>query len=87
MDVKIDYLSGNCPVQGEGTVNGVKFYFRARGSRWSMGIGGDDLYGDADWYYEEDFGNWPDAGWMTEKQAREFISEAAQKFDMQHKEG
>lgn len=83
MDIKIDMIGGNCPVQAEGKINGEPFYFRARGEHWSMSIGGTDVVGNPHWYYEEDFGVWPDAGWMTEKQAREFISEAAQKFDAQ----
>lgn len=36
----IDSFGGNCPVQAEGTIDGKPFYFRARGSSWSMSIGG-----------------------------------------------
>ena len=39
----IDSFGGNCPVQAEGTIDGKPFYFRARGSSWSMSIGGDDV--------------------------------------------
>ena len=28
-----------CPLQIEGTIDGIAFYFRARGRRWTMGIG------------------------------------------------
>jgi hypothetical protein len=31
-------VGGQCPVQGEGTVDGVPWYFRARGTRWSLAI-------------------------------------------------
>jgi hypothetical protein len=31
---------GACPVEYEGTVDGVPFYFRARGQRWQFGAGG-----------------------------------------------
>ena len=31
-----------CPVQCAGTVNGQPFYFRARGERWTLGVGGDE---------------------------------------------
>ncbi len=86
MTVEIRWLGGNCPVQAEGKINDQEFYFRARGGCWSMSIGGSDVVGNPDWYYEEVFGAWPDAGWMTEDQARGFISKAARKFDTQDKE-
>ncbi|HLJ64633.1 MAG TPA: hypothetical protein VKT70_11040 [Stellaceae bacterium] len=31
-------LYGNCPVQGEGTICGFYFYFRARGNAWSCEV-------------------------------------------------
>ena len=65
--IKIDCLGGTRPAQGEGTVEGSPFYFRARGNRWSMSIGGTDVVGSPDWYYEEDYGDTPfAAGWMDE---------------------
>jgi hypothetical protein len=73
----IDFLGGNCPVQGEGFVDGKEFYFRARGERWSMSIGGTDVVMNPEWYYEQDFGEAPfDAGWMEEAEARGFIDQA-----------
>ncbi len=86
MDIQVDFISGNCPVQAEGKINGQEFYFRARGEHWSMSIGGGDVVDNPDWYYEEPFGARFEAGWMTVKQARGFISEAAQKFDAQQRE-
>jgi hypothetical protein len=74
-DLVIDYLGGNCPVQAEGTILGEPFYFRARGSRWSLGIGGDPV-GKPEWEHEEQYGEWPDAGWMNEDEARAFIDKA-----------
>ena len=29
---------GNCPVQAEGFIDGLPFYFRSRGSGWSLSI-------------------------------------------------
>jgi hypothetical protein len=75
-DIKIDWLGGNCPVQAEGAINGVPFYFRARGDRWSLGIGAEPV-GNPDWQHEEWFGEWPDAGWMTEVEAEGFLRQAA----------
>lgn len=79
--VLIIHLGGNCPVQAEGTVDGEPFYFRARGERWSMSVGGDDVVGAPDWYYEEPYGDRPyAAGWMSEYEARRFIEEAADRW-------
>lgn len=80
MTVEIDMIGGNCPVQAEGKINGEPFYFRARGERWSIGIGG-DVVGEPDWYYEEDYpGGTFAAGWMTEAEARTFIDQAAERY-------
>ena len=29
---------GACPVQAEGTVDGLPFYFRARGGEWTLSV-------------------------------------------------
>jgi hypothetical protein len=39
--MKIEYKqepSGKCPVQAEGKINGMPFYFRSRGGNWSLSI-------------------------------------------------
>ncbi|MCE6959618.1 hypothetical protein LAZ40_11220 [Cereibacter sphaeroides] len=75
--IVIDLLEGECPVQGEGLVDGVEFYFRARGARWSLSIGGTDLVGNPDWYYEEPYGTGPyDAGVMSPEEAVAFLKKA-----------
>lgn len=41
MNPKIIYDArpyGNCPVQSEGTINGLPFYFRSRGGHWRLSI-------------------------------------------------
>ena len=73
----IEWLGGNCPVQAEGSVAGKAFYFRARGVRWTMGIGGDPV-GEPEWEMSEPYGGGPyDAGWMPDDEARGFIEKAA----------
>jgi hypothetical protein len=80
MAIRIDYIGGNCPVQAEGRINGHKFYFRARGEHWSIGVGGDPIMNPA-WSYEEPYGDEPfAAGWMTEDEARTFIDKAVGLF-------
>jgi hypothetical protein len=79
MEVVITWLGGNCPVQAEGTVDGKPFYFRARGEHWSMGIGGEPV-GAPEWEYEEAYGEWPAAGWMSTDEARAFIAQAVELY-------
>lgn len=65
--IHIEYIGGNCPVQSEGTIGGKPFYFRARGRRWSMSIGGHDVVSQPDWYTEEPWGDGEfAAGWMPQ---------------------
>ena len=75
--LQIDLIGGNCPVQAEGTVDGVPFYFRARGRRWQIGVGSDPVgatMGAPGWHYEEPYGDDAyAAGWMTEDEAMVFI--------------
>lgn len=96
MDLDIQTLGGNCPVQGDGTVDSHRWYFRARGEAWSfevwaegIGIPVDDGNLGWDLPMEEpvfDIGapyNPEDefgAGYMPEEDARRFIEESAQKF-------
>lgn len=76
-DVAIDSIGGNCPVQAEGTINGLRFYFRSRGEHWSVEVHptASGPYLDwpddgAEWVYEEEYGDGPfDAGWMPEHEA------------------
>lgn len=70
MNIRIDYLGGNCPVQAWGMIDGREFYFRARGQSWSMQIG--------DWYRINPWGDGPyAAGWMPEETARQIIENCA----------
>lgn len=41
--IVVKYIGGACPVQAEGTVDGIPFYFRARGNGWSLSIGVDPI--------------------------------------------
>ncbi|RVT96202.1 hypothetical protein EOD42_13885 [Rhodovarius crocodyli] len=75
----IETLAGQCPVEAEGTIDGEPFYFRSRGAHWTLGIGG-EVIGDPRWQYREPYGTWPDAGYITEEQARRFIAEGAARY-------
>lgn len=79
--VIISLLGGNCPVQGEGTVDGKPFYFRARGEGWRMNIGGADVIVSPEWSFYQEYGDEPyAAGWITVDEAKAFIHMAADKY-------
>ena len=79
--IEIDMLGGNCPVQAEGKIDGKPFYFRSRGSEWSLRIGGDPIC-DPEWEHYEDYpGGEYDAGWITEDEARSFIAKGADLYE------
>jgi hypothetical protein len=77
----IDQIGGNCPVQAEGTIDGVPFYFRARGEHWSIGVGGDDPVCAPEWEREEEWGDGPFAAvWMPLDEARRIIERCAGEY-------
>ena len=64
----ITRLGGNCPVQAEGSFDGMAFYFRARGCSVTCDVD--------DWTWDGPEYEWPDAGYISEDTARAFIGEA-----------
>ena len=92
--IDIEWLGGNCPVQAEGTIDGKRFYFRARGEHWSLTIhptaSGEYLKWDDDqqaWEHEEEWGDGPfDAGWMPEEVAKRMIETGAMHYRASLKE-
>ncbi len=84
MEIVIDDLGGNCPVQAKGTIGGLPFYFRARGSGWSMSVASKkdgDVFDDDSWGYYEDYGDGPyDAGWMENEEAEKFVYESLKRY-------
>jgi hypothetical protein len=78
--VEIESLHTNCPVQLEGRIDGLPFYFRARGSHWSFGVGADPV-GEPVWEYGEDYGDDEvSAGWMSEEEAYGFVLAAIKRY-------
>ena len=78
LDIVITGIYGTAPVQAEGTVNGHPFFFRSRGSRWSLEVSpSPDRHFDASaWRYVENYAPWPDAGYMPEQEVRGKIIQA-----------
>jgi hypothetical protein len=76
--LEIEQIGGQCPVQAEGKLDGNEFYFRARGERWTLSVGGADVVASPDWHYEESYGESRfDAGWMSKEEALNFLRKAA----------
>lgn len=76
---------GECPVQAEGTINGLPFYFRARGEHMALSIAktpaGDPMVGAECFYFCEEYGDERfAAGWATADECREFIERAAKEL-------
>jgi hypothetical protein len=78
-------IGGACPVQGIGEVDGVPWYFRARGERWSLefGVGelpDGELVGEAIFERGGYVGPWPDAGWIGVRHAWSLIARSIAEF-------
>lgn len=73
--IEYDWIGGQCPMQAEGTVDGVPFIFRSRGNRWTLEVG---YFEATAWSYSEPYGEERfAAGWITGDQARQFVEKAA----------
>lgn len=69
-----------CPVQCTGTVNGQPFYFRARGERWTLGVGG-DVWLKPDWFYAQAYDKGAfEAGWMPDEEAMAFMRQGLDRY-------
>lgn len=94
--MKIEGLEpcGNCPVQAWGWVDEYAAYFRARGDHWSFEIGPPEFPYDACTGFppspdekrlvysrEGSWGTWPDAGWMSEGDARRLIRDCLLEYE------
>lgn len=75
----IDEITFPCPVQISGRFLGEPFYFKARGNRWSLGVGGRDPAIKPGWHYEESYGEESfAAGWMSQFEAMDFLARAVE---------
>lgn len=73
--VELESISGWCPVQAFGTVDGQAFYFRARGSAWRVEIGGKpepehEMPDAVHWSCGAPYGEPYEAGWMCPEHTR-----------------
>jgi hypothetical protein len=84
VNLKIESICGYAPVHGEGTVNGVPFYFRAFGRRWEMAIAHDPavaMVKGNGWYRSEPWGaSTYSAGYMPIETATEIITKCANEY-------
>ena len=73
-------FSGNCPIQGDGIIDGRVCYYRSRGSGWQFHVareGSDDALAWGAWEYDEDKYFWPDGGWVHQSVSQACIRKAA----------
>ena len=70
-------FSGACPVQGEGFVDGLACYYRARGNGWSLDV---TLSDNECWTYGESDYAWPDGGWIHRDESSANIGKAVTAF-------
>jgi hypothetical protein len=94
VSIIIEEIGGNCPVQAEGTIDGRRFYFRARGEHWSLTIhptateGYSSWPDDGTWYHQEAYGGGPfAAGWMEIEEAKAFIERGAALYRQEQSAG
>lgn len=82
----LDAIGGKCPVQAEGTLAGAFWYFRARGSAWSITVHVDrglSYYYSGEtplYHYEEAYGKKFEAGYMPIAEAEAFILRELTKY-------
>lgn len=80
MQLEIEYIVGQCPVQAEGTVNGVPFYFRARHAHWTFSVGANPVM-EEDFLISNRYGTGPhDAGYMPNEEALAIINVSAEAY-------
>lgn len=80
MGIHYDFLQGFAPVQGEGTFDGVPFYFRARWNHWELFVGTHD-YDETYLFDEGDYGEGEfDASWMPAEVAQKIIESGYDKW-------
>jgi len=80
--VVIDQISGVCPVQAYGRVDGEGFSFRARHAQWSFEVQGDQPDDEPPMWacYHRYRGEAPTAGHITHDEARAFILQGAREY-------
>lgn len=78
--VVIDRLGGTGPVEGVGTIDDMKFRFRARGCQWHIDIGTDPVMASV-WSVTGIWGGSPvDANYMPTDIAQAIIEKAAELY-------
>lgn len=77
-------FSGACPVQGDGELDGMDVYYRARGNGWSLDV---TLSDTEVWTYGEGKYAWPDGGWIHRDESAANIEKAVAAFRARHSQG
>jgi hypothetical protein len=71
------FVFGRCPVQGEGEIEGLPWYFRARWQRWSLEVETPNGL----WSIESTYGDSPAAAsHMPHDEAEQLIRQGLERF-------
>ncbi len=70
-------FGGRVPIEGEGTLDGLEVYYRARGHGWSLTV---TLSDEQTWTYAENPYAWPDGGWLATGESQANILKAFEAF-------
>lgn len=70
-------FGGACPVQGEGVLDGLDVYYRARGSGWSLTV---TISENENWTFAQSPYAWPDGGWLHREESITNICTAVEAF-------
>lgn len=86
--LSVECFGGNCPIQAEGSLGNLCWYFRSRGDRMQLRIAESDadLFTARAWWHAEPYGVYPDAGWAPISECKEFMLRAFQKYAKDSKE-
>lgn len=72
-------FGGACPVQGDGKVDGLDAYYRARGTGWSFEL--TDSSGNVAWSYDSGrVYHFPDGGWLHYSVSQRNIERAVELY-------
>lgn len=75
-------IQGWCPRQAWWMIDGKYYYFRARGSQWSLEISKIEFGGNIWSYCEKDYAEWPECGSLANWECLKLINKALKIYSL-----